>query len=223
MISHQSALLRILKKLFIVFSLFCFIQPLFSQQGDSLNTPSKFIKVHFLYGSRPAKKYRGQEAEWFGGILGGHVGIEIDSNRILNFNPKGKFHVFSKKKNRHSCYKIHDYESFYSILGGNADSMKQLRVCIPINESQLRILDSIKKVYIMETPYDYAFFGYRCGAAAYDILSKLGVVKRYGFKRTYRKIFYPKKLRKRLIKKAEINGWELERKNGTERRVWERD
>jgi hypothetical protein len=193
--------------------------------ADTTKSDARFITVHFLYGSKPAKKYRAEESKWFGGVLGGHVGIEVDSNHILNFTPSGSFHVFSKKKaeERHSCYRFHDYNSFYAILGGHPDSMKQLRVRIPLNKEQSLVLDSIQKIYTAQTPYDYAFFGYRCGAAAYDILAKLGIMKKYGFKRTYRKIFYPKKLRRRLIRKAEKSGWQIERKQGTRRRIWEKD
>ena len=61
-----------------------------------------YIKVHFLYGSRPLSKYRHTERKWFGGVLGGHVGIENDSNHILNFRTSGNFHVFTSNKKRHS-------------------------------------------------------------------------------------------------------------------------
>jgi hypothetical protein len=48
---------------------------------------STAIKIHFLYGSKPAKEYKDVEQKWFGGMYGGHAGIEIDSNQILNFLP----------------------------------------------------------------------------------------------------------------------------------------
>jgi hypothetical protein len=66
-----------------------------------------YLKVHFLYGSKPLKKFRDTEQKWFGGILGGHVGIEGDSDRIVNFLPSGKFHWFAKKNELHSTYAIH--------------------------------------------------------------------------------------------------------------------
>ena len=58
---------------------------------------SVFIKVHFLYGSKPYARYKDTEPKWFGGMLGGHVGIETDSGRILDFGPKGRFHWLAKK------------------------------------------------------------------------------------------------------------------------------
>ncbi len=74
--------------------IFCLISAL-AYAGDTA-----FLKVHFLYGSRPLKEYQDTEKKWFGGILGGHVGIEGDSNRIINFLPSGSFHVFKKESNR---------------------------------------------------------------------------------------------------------------------------
>lgn len=70
---------------------FCFISVL------SYSQDSAYLKVHFLYGSKPLKKYKATEQKWFGGILGGHVGIEGDDDKIVNFLPKGKFHWLIKK------------------------------------------------------------------------------------------------------------------------------
>lgn len=210
-----------MKKIFSIIALLLLAAAVHAQQA----TTKKYIKVHFLYGSKPAKAYKAEERSWFGGMLGGHVGIETDSGRIFNFTPRGTFHVFTHKKprKRHSHFTYHDKSSFYSILGGPADSNKQLCVTIPLTEEQYRLLDTLQKKYLAQTPYDYAFFGYRCGAAAYDVLSRLGILKKYNHRKTYMKIFYPKKLRKRLIKKAAANGWKMERKEGTKRRKWEGD
>ncbi|MDJ1468511.1 hypothetical protein QNI19_10730 [Cytophagaceae bacterium DM2B3-1] len=57
----------------------------------------KFIKVHFLYGSKPKKEFKFLEKKWFGGMHGGHVSIETDSV-VTGFGPKGKFHVFGNRK-----------------------------------------------------------------------------------------------------------------------------
>jgi hypothetical protein len=182
-----------------------------------------YLKVHFLYGSKPKKEYRSSESKWFGGVLGGHVGIELDSNRILNFVPSGKFHIVAKKNNRHSRFAIHSFESFYSILGGEPAQNKKTIVRVPITREQKLLFDSISKAYQEQTPYDYAFIGMRCGAAAYDILGKLDVLKPFSYRRTYRKIFYPKKLRKRLLKKATTNDWQVIREPGSATRKWEQD
>jgi hypothetical protein len=182
-----------------------------------------YLKVHFLYGSKPLKKYKGAEQKWFGGILGGHVGIEEDSDKIVSFLPSGKFHWVDKKDNRHSTYAIHSVENFYAILGGNPDSVKKAVVYIPVTRQQKQKFDSITAAYLNQTPYDYAFMGMRCGAAAYDILEQLDILPNYSYSKTYKKIFYPEKLRVRLFKKAGENGWTILRQNGSPRRKWEQD
>ncbi|MDF2188997.1 hypothetical protein [Paraflavitalea sp. CAU 1676] len=184
---------------------------------------TSYLKVHFLYGSRPAKDYKETESKWFGGTLGGHVGIEIDSNRILNFLPSGDFHVFKRKMDFHSTYAVHDETSFYALLGGDADSMKRTVVYIPVETWQKQKFDSIATAYLAQTPYDYALVGMRCGSAAYEILGQLDILKSYPRKKTALKIFYPKKLRKRLLKKAKDNEWLVVRQVGSDRRRWEQD
>jgi hypothetical protein len=182
-----------------------------------------YIKVHFLYGSAPLKTYRKTEPAWFGGILGGHVGIEADSNRVLNFVPDGKFHLLPAQK-KHSRYTVDSVKQFYSRLGGqHPDSAKQAVVIIPVSRQQKQLFDSIALSYINQTPYDYALAGMRCGAATYEILAQLGIMEPLGLPGTAITILYPKKLRKRLLAKAEKNGWTVIMHNGTTRRKWETD
>ncbi len=161
-----------------------------------------FLKVHFLYGSRPLKAYQDTETKWFGGVLGGHVGIEGDSNKIINFLPSGSFHVFKKESDRHSTYAVHNENSFYAILGGDPDSVKKAIIYIPVTTQQKQQFDSIAAAYLAQTPYDYALFGMRCGAASYEILGQLAIVKSYPRKKTAKKIFYPRKLRKKITQKS---------------------
>lgn len=182
-----------------------------------------YLKVHFLYGSRPLQKYKHTEPKWFGGVLGGHVGIESEDDKIVNFVPSGKFHWFAKKKDRHSRYAEHSENSFYAILGGDPDSVKKAVVYIPVTPQQKQHFDSIANAYLASTPYDYALIGMRCGAAAYDILSQLDILPEHSYRRTYTKIFYPKKLRMRLFKLAGENGWKITRQEGSFKRKWEKD
>ena len=201
----------------IITILFCIISLL------SYSQDTTYLKVHFLYGSKPLKEYKNTEQKSFGGMLGGHVGIEGDSDRIVNFLPSGKFHYIAKKDNRHSTYAVHSVDNFYAILGGNKDSVKKAIVYIPITKHQKQQFDSIAMVYLKQTPYDYALIGMRCGAAAHDILGQLNVLPNYSYGKTYKKIFYPKKLRKRLFKKAIENGWSIVTQEGSLERKWEKD
>jgi len=197
--------------------LFCFITLL------SFSQDTTYLKVHFLYGSKPLYKYRESEPVWFGGILGGHVGIEADSGKIIDFSPSGKFHVFENDYFRRGRFTVKTRERFYSTLGGDPDSAKKAIVYIPVSKGQRDQFDSVTTCYLRQTPYDYAFIGMRCSAAAYDVLGKLGIVNPYSRRETYRRIFYPRLLRKRLLKKAVDNKWTVERHPGCSKRKWEKD
>jgi len=105
----------------------------------------------------------------------------------------------------------------------SAHTVKKASVIIPISFKQKEKLDSIVIAYSKETPYDYAFWGMRCASATYDILAQIDIVKEYSYRKTFRKIFYPKKLRKMLFKLAKKNKWLITREEGTHRRKWEKN
>lgn len=184
---------------------------------------TQYLKIHFLYGSKPKRKFKKIEKKWFGGKMGGHVGIEADSEQILNFCRKGKLHIFQHDKDRHSCFKLSTTKKFNTIFDSTADSVKTLTVYVPVTALQKSEFDKIKTQYLLNAPYDYAFMGMRCGAAAYEILAQIGVVKRMSYHRTWHRIFYPKRLRKRMIKMAAKNHWKTSYTTGTYKRKWEKD
>ncbi len=190
--------------------------PTFSQD-------STFIKVHFLYGSKPAKGFSATEKKWFGGKLGGHAGVEIAPQQILNILPKGKFHYLPNKNNKHSNYLLHTENQFYGILGGSADSAKKLIITIPLANWQKQKLDSIAKQYCTKAPYDYAFAGMRCGAATYEVLAQLGILPTYSKAGTCLRIWYPKMLRKKVLLLAKKYNWQMQSYKGCTARLWETD
>jgi hypothetical protein len=201
----------------IILIIFCLL--FFSQV---IAQDASYLKVHFLYGSKPIRKYKATEPKWFGGILGGHVGIEAETGEILSFVPKGKFHWFPKNRSKHSSYVIHSTSQFYLMFGGNADSVKKAIVYIPVTAAQKQSFDSIATIYLRETPYDYAFFGVRCAAAAHDILGNLKILPDYSIRKTSRKIFYPRRLRNELFETAKERGWEVIRSGGSSTRRWDK-
>ncbi len=210
---------KISKKVFVGFFIACFclaVSPVFAED-------TCYIKVQFIYGSKPLKKYRDTEKKWFGGLPGGHVGIETDSSRIIDFHPYKNFHLFTTNNNKHSRFLLRPANEFWSCFGCPAEVKKTATVIIPVTREQKQRFDSIANSYLSNTPYDYAFLGMRCAAAAYDLLSHIGVVERYPLKTMYMKIFYPKKLRARLIAKAEENGWAVVKQEGSPKRKWEQD
>jgi hypothetical protein len=187
-----------------------------------LSQGTDVIKVHFLYGSKPKKQHRETEGKWFGGRLGGHVGIEVGEDSILNFLPMGKFHWIGKRHDRHSQFRIHSNVNFYKIFA-TPGPVKKAVVYIPVSTQQRKILDSVSSEYLSKTPYDYAFLGMRCGAASYDILGQIGVVKEHGRRSTSVRIFYPRKLRRKVFHLASKHEWKVELEKGSGRRKWERD
>lgn len=189
---------------------------------QSYSQDTSFIKIQFIYGSKPLKKFKSTEKKWFGGILGGHVGIESDSGKFYSFEKNGRNKIFCGKRNN-SIYKIETAEEFWSIMKTDEDSIKITTIIIPVNQQQKQKLDSIALVYSRNVPYCYAVFGMRCGASTYDILAQIGVLPHYSRFKTYMKIFYPRRLRKRLLAKAEKNNWTIIRKDGTPKRKWEED
>lgn len=194
-----------------------------SNQSIKANSDSITIRVHFLHGSKPKFKFRHQEDRWFGGILGGHAGIEYEPNRIINFQPKARFHVFAHRQLINSRFTIHDTLSFYEILGGKFSSVKKTMISIRISARQKVKLDSIANAYTQRSPYDYAFFGMRCGAASYDVLAGTGLVRHYGFTKTWRRFFYPRKVRRYLERHAEENEYSIRKATGSNTRTWEKD
>lgn len=197
--------------------LFCFsFQPAFSQD-------STFIKVHCFYGSRPLRQYKQEEPKWFGGVWGGHVSISWDSSRVLSFVHNGEFHWFERKNDPHSRYLGRELRRYRGVSEGGQNQIKQATVFIPATLRQKQKLDSIADAYLRETPYDYAFFGMRCASATYEILAQVGLVKEFGYKKTWRKMFYPRKLRKYLFKQAKKENWRIERQAGSHKRKWDWD
>jgi hypothetical protein len=103
------------------------------------------------------------------------------------------------------------------------DSLKKMTIVVPLSLQQKQKLDSITSAYVKQVPYCYAVFGMRCGSSTYDILAQIGIFPKYPRFKTSMKIFYPRRLRKRLIAKAEKNNWVIIRKQGTPKRKWEKD
>lgn len=184
---------------------------------------STWIKVHFIYGSKPKKSCK-DEHKWFVGIHGGHVGIEYDTGKVIDFAPKGKFHYIEKPRNCHSAYTLRSMTSFWNTFAdADSASLKAWSVTIYLDSTQRHKLDSIVSIYSQSTPYDYAFLGMRCASASYDILAEIGVLNMRTHFGTWSRIFYPKMLRKRMMKLARKQDWQTWQKAGSECRIWEKD
>ncbi|HEX2898871.1 MAG TPA: hypothetical protein VHS96_04030 [Bacteroidia bacterium] len=181
------------------------------------------ISIHFLYGSKPAKGFRGSEPRWFGGKRGGHVGLEIAPDQVLNFGPTGKFHWVSNHGKRHSRFTEQSVGETLMLLGKSEGRLQTLSIQITIDSANYAQLLDIRNRYLQAPPYDYAFIGMRCASATDEILAKIGLTKQRGYWGTVLHTFRPRALRTRLLRKAEVYGWKVSRQLGSERRVWEKD
>lgn len=185
-----------------------------SLAGDSL-----FFKLHFVYGSKPKPGFKATEKKYFGGIHGGHVYMEID-HTIFSFGPDhGQWHIVNHPKNIVGCYRLDSN----LVWCGDTGLLKRATITIPITEEQLLRVRQLKQVYMASSPYDYAFLGMRCAAAAYDVLSQAGISRKRSRVGIISTNFYPKRLRVKLLKRARKEHWTVERQPGRPTRRWEKD
>lgn len=176
---------------------------------------SRVVKVHFLYGSKPARGFKSVEGKRFGGLPGGHVNIEI-GDQFLDFAPSGRCHFFPRRKKHGGGFSLNSGKWW-------ARGEKGATVHIPVSRTEYRQLDSLARHYAHNNPYDYAVLGMRCAAATYDVLGEAGLVKRMPRWKNVIRHFYPKLMRKRLFRLAEKKNWEVSRQEGRPSRKWERD
>lgn len=191
-------------------TLFCLL--IFGMYGNAQDS----IVVHFLYGSKPAKGFKGSEPKLFGGKKGGHVTIE-SQNKIIGFQPGGRCHIFGSKKNANGYFRADDKERWAS----DTATQKYSSVIIPLTAEQSANLQNTLQSYLEQRPYDYAVFGMRCAAATYDILEEAGVVKKRSRFSKWASFFYPQLLRRQLLKLAGKNNYVIVKHNGRKSRNWE--
>ncbi len=196
-------------KLFFIVSSFLFFKTISAQQT---------IAVHFLYGSKPAKGYKGTEKKWFGGLKGGHVTIETGDS-IIGFQPGGNCHVFGKKEKANGYFIAKQKTNWVK----DTVSLKYATVLIPVDENSYARMKTTLNNYLHKSPYDYAVFGMRCAAATYDILEDAGIVKQRTKMGKWVSFFYPQLLRRRILKIAQEHNYAVVRTNGRSSRVWEKE
>ena len=208
------------QKRIILLLFFLSICALLPKNGNAQSDTFKYkIIVHFKYGSRPAKGFKDKETKWFGGIHGGHVVMQLDSE-IFSFYPSDEgFHIFSHKKHKHGQYVLEDINEWVA----DTATIKFTSITIPLSIQQYKTLQELKEKYLAERPYDYAFIGMRCAAAVYDVLGHINIVKPLPRYRIVLKIFYPKLLRKRLLKYAHQHHLPVLMHAGRKSRIWEDD
>ncbi len=175
------------------------------------------LVVEVIYGSKPIDK---NERHWFGGKLGGHIGLMIGNDSVMHFVPGGRVAATTINSDT-GRYLISSERSFYRTF--YCDTTKTCRIIIPITTSQKQKLLKDAAPFLKEGPYPYAFFGMRCAAACYHLLSLAEVTKELSRSRMTWKFFYPRKLRKFLFKEANTKGWIIQETPGSTKRKWDHD
>ncbi|GGB23142.1 hypothetical protein [Puia dinghuensis] len=202
------------------------------------------IRVLCLYGSIPAKGFEGKEP-MYGGynfinritkLHGGHACVEYAPDKALSFQPQrhssithaGHLTNRSNPKNFNSCFRIYTEYRAWTVLGNyynNIDSLRRATFVIPVTAVQKQRLDSIARVYVHQTPYDYSFLGMRCASSSYEVLEAAGIVSEYKHDFWYN-VFTTRRLRYLLYKEYLRNkdkGWRLYTCKGSLSRQWETD
>ena len=175
------------------------------------------VSVYFIYGSKPISK---TESKWFGGKMGGHVGLGFSKDSVFHFNPNGKVGAFGNKKQPGRW--IQSTESEFLCTFG-CDSNQILIVKIPISSEDRIAIRNKALQFIEQSPYPYAFFGMRCTSSCYHLLSQTQLFKTKSKSRMILNYFIPRKLRKELLKKAKKNGWKTTMRKGRSSRKWDHD
>lgn len=175
------------------------------------------LVVEVIYGSKPISK---DESHWFGGKLGGHIGLKIGNDSVMHFVPGGKVAATNINSDT-GRYLISSTAQFYRTF--YCDTTKTCRIFIPISSAQKHQLLSDVKPFIEKGPYPYALFGMRCAAACYHLLSLANVTKDLSRSKMTWKFIYPRKLRKYLFKEAKAKGWVIQGTPGSTKRKWDHD
>lgn len=187
-------------------------------RGFAQMDTTHYIRVNFLYGSKPHRDHKDTERKHFGGIHGGHVTIQAGDLDYGFRHTSKNTHIFPRK-NRASTFSVRQ-------LNGKSrygEGRKTVTFVIPISKQQYDTLQRIHEGYCEATPYDYAFFGMRCASSTQEILGKIGVLKnRSRFSNVFT-AFYPQRLRKRIFRLARAKNYEIITTEGRPTRKWERD
>jgi hypothetical protein len=155
-----------------------------------------------------------------GGLLGGHVEIEVDSLVFgFEFEDPNHIHLLSKKDPGSYNSKFTKKTKTFWLQETSLDKMTS--VYIPVTETQKETLLNKLQQHHLEVPYDYSFFGMRCASSTYEDLAEIGIFPLKSRRQYILNAFYPRLLRNKLWSWANKNNLEVVLKSGIECRVWE--
>lgn len=154
-----------------------------------------------------------------GGMFGGHVVMQLDSHVYGFLFTHYRFHLFPCGKHSIGMFEDEPASAWHSSVKDD----KVTSIDIPVSEKQFHFMDSTYKEYNRNAPYDYAFFGMRCAASCYKMLADAGILNPVTDKQSMWRAFYPRPLRKMLVRVAREKGWKVQIKPGSITRKWEKD
>lgn len=172
------------------------------------------IVVRFLHGSVPRHHYKGEPRD-IGGKFGGHVAIQIDGHVYgFYYRDRSRIHIFPNTENKNCEFQQQTLDEWEAI----AKDKKETRVFIPVTQAEKQYLLDFYHPNLEAPSYDYSFFGQRCASSCYANLKAIGKMRKGHY---FFNAFYPGQFRKRLLREAERQGFEVLVKEGSERRIWE--
>jgi hypothetical protein len=139
---------------------------------------------------------------------------------VMHFVPGESVRVTNINSDN-GTYLLSSTSQFYKTF--RCDTAKTCRIFIPITPKQKQQLLTLSSPFLKEGPYPYAFFGMRCAAACYHLLSLADITTDLSRSSMTRKFFYPRKLRKHLFREAQKNGWIVQLNKGSMKRKWDHD
>lgn len=187
------------------------------------DSKTDFIEIYFIHGSlAKSVKKQNKTKNRIGGILGGHLEVLIDGF-VYGFEPKDKtkVHIFSRKKKE-------DFNSVFTkkVLEEWRNETKNdhiTTVRVPVSEKQKNFLFDSYEICIQECPYDYAFFGMRCGASFYEICAWAQIFPPLKNRTQYiLNAFYPRLFRYAVLNWAKRNKFEIKTQKGSGDYLWEK-
>lgn len=176
------------------------------------------VTVHIIHGSVPKEEFKDQEYKMLGGMMGGHVVMQVDDSIYGFAFSKWELHLFPKRKKSIGSFHTSAFSQWWEL----EMKTKLTSIVIPVTKQQH---DSILHMYrrnLKNSPYDYAFFGTRCAASCYKMLADAGVFPRASLRKSRWIAFYPRPLKRKLTKKARKKGWNWTVREGSYTRRWEK-
>jgi hypothetical protein len=176
---------------------------------------NNIIVVHFIHGSIPKEDCSYQKKR-LGGYLGGHIEIEVNNfvygflydTLPMNYIPKSTFNSKFEKRG---------FEVWNELIAND----KITSIEIPTDKKQTKELEILLNKYWNKAPYDYSFLGQRCASSTAKILSDIGIINKFSNQESIIAFYYPKLLRRTMIKYAEKNNYKIKNKSGIDCHNWE--